>query len=377
MTILPKILQVQFCRSNRLYTPVIHDKKLYGIFLDGQFHDRETVTSGVDLIFVVLIILPFLIVVLPLLIWLLSQTGFPIRLDYALFLGFDAVFGGIYLYNLYRLTPIYKNISIKIYNYFDLKFDISAKALAKEKLGLEQIKQASDIEFLKSNPKNFITDLGALDKIEISPKNSLIMWPGTHFGQIKLILKPNNKFSRHQFFALKEPKYAEIVTILNSAQIELEYIQKFWLFKGNSAQNALSLKIPHRVPWWQSLFFKTKIPPANPTQTICNRIKLKPNSLARVTAWANEINSRSSEAFQTLLEEGVMVECAFLEQAVDGDYLIYLIKAENLAKMSQVAAVSTHPIDIFHKEFKAECFDGGSTLETLIDLDRYSLEPEL
>ncbi len=107
-------------------------------------------------------------------------------------------------------------------------------------------------------------------------------------------------------------------------------------------------------------------------QTICNRIKLKPNSLDHVTAWAKEINNRSAEVYQTLIDEDVMIECAFLEHAIDGDYLIYFIKAESLAKMREVAAASTHSIDIFHKKFKSDCFDGGTKLEILIDLDRYS-----
>ena len=105
-------------------------------------------------------------------------------------------------------------------------------------------------------------------------------------------------------------------------------------------------------------------------QTFCSRVKLKLDSLEKVYAWAKEINDRASEAYQTLVDEGVMVECCFLEKASDGEYLIYFIKCESIAKMREIFAKSTHSIDAFHANFKKECFDGGVRLETLVDLDR-------
>lgn len=105
-------------------------------------------------------------------------------------------------------------------------------------------------------------------------------------------------------------------------------------------------------------------------QTFCGRTKLKANCLDKVYAWAKELNDRSSEAYETMANEGVFVECSFLEKAADGEYLIYFIKCESIAKMREVSANSKHSLDIFHREFRDECCDGGVRLETLIDFDR-------
>lgn len=48
-------------------------------------------------------------------------------------------------------------------------------------------------------------------------------------------------------------------------------------------------------------------------QVRCVTIKLKPNSLERVRAWATEINRRQDEALATLRGEGVLIEPYFLE----------------------------------------------------------------
>ena len=224
MTILPKILQVFFWRSNRLYTAVIHNKKLYGIFLAGQFHDIETVSFVVDFVVTMLVILPIWFGLISILHWVLSQVGIKLVADFTIIFEIIAWGGGFYLYDLYRSTAIYQKISTKIYNFFNLKFNLSSNALTREKLGLEQIEQASEREFLESNPKNFMIDLVAIEKIKISPKNSWVIWPETHFGYFKLILNPGNKTNKSGVFALKEDGYTETLAALDHAQIKLEEI---------------------------------------------------------------------------------------------------------------------------------------------------------
>jgi Family of unknown function (DUF6176) len=98
----------------------------------------------------------------------------------------------------------------------------------------------------------------------------------------------------------------------------------------------------------------------------CVRIKLKPNSLDRVHNWADELKCRKDEVLEALMAEGVTLEAAFLEKASDGDYLIYVIKADKLSKADNVTKKSNRPIDEFHRDFKSVAFENGERLEQLI-----------
>lgn len=94
-------------------------------------------------------------------------------------------------------------------------------------------------------------------------------------------------------------------------------------------------------------------------ETRCVKIKLKPNSLEKVSEWAKTINRRKEEALATLRDEGVILECAFLDQTSEGDFLI-----------KEVIEKSVHDVDKFHQNFKDETWEDGKNLELLIDLDR-------
>lgn len=107
-------------------------------------------------------------------------------------------------------------------------------------------------------------------------------------------------------------------------------------------------------------------------ETRCRKIKLKPNSLEKVREWQRTINERKDEALATLRDEGIILEMAFLDQADEGDYLIYIVKAENFEKAKAVVEKSLHEIDKFHQNFKDETWEDGKRLEQLIDLDRIS-----
>jgi hypothetical protein len=107
--------------------------------------------------------------------------------------------------------------------------------------------------------------------------------------------------------------------------------------------------------------------------TKCFRIRLKPNSLERVREWAETLNeSRREEALATLRDETVILEAAFLDRTAEGDFLIYVMKAENFEKSKQAAATSSHPIDEYHRQFKKDTWDHRMQLEMLVDLDRIS-----
>ena len=100
-------------------------------------------------------------------------------------------------------------------------------------------------------------------------------------------------------------------------------------------------------------------------ETVCVRVRLKEGSLARVRAWAKELNERRDEVLMTLVNEGVRIESVFL----DGDTLIYYMRAESLEQAREVYAHSTHAIDAYHQRFKDETFENQTPLELLIDFE--------
>ena len=107
-------------------------------------------------------------------------------------------------------------------------------------------------------------------------------------------------------------------------------------------------------------------------QTKCVKIKLKPNSLEKVREWAKTLNERKGEALVTLRDESVILETVFLDQSGDGDFLIYLMKAESFEKAREAVQKSIHSIVKYHQNFKRETWEDGKRLKLLIDLDRYS-----
>lgn len=107
-------------------------------------------------------------------------------------------------------------------------------------------------------------------------------------------------------------------------------------------------------------------------ETRCFKIRLKPGSVEKVRTWAKTINERKAEALATLRDETVILETVFLDQTSEGDFLIYLMKAESFEKAARAVKQSVHAIDEYHQNFKREYWLDGAALETLVDLDRIS-----
>jgi L-rhamnose mutarotase len=100
-------------------------------------------------------------------------------------------------------------------------------------------------------------------------------------------------------------------------------------------------------------------------ETVCVRVRLEPGSLPRVREWAAELNARRDEVLATLRDEGVRVESVFL----DGETLVYYLKADSVDKARDVYAGSQHPIDAYHQRFKDETFAERTQLELLVDFE--------
>ena len=107
-------------------------------------------------------------------------------------------------------------------------------------------------------------------------------------------------------------------------------------------------------------------------ETRCVKIRLKPNSIEKVREWAETLKRRETEAIETLRDEGVILETVFLDQTGEGDFLIYVMKAESYEKAKEAVKNSVHAIDEYHQNFKRDCWEDRKCLELLIDLDRIS-----
>jgi hypothetical protein len=103
-------------------------------------------------------------------------------------------------------------------------------------------------------------------------------------------------------------------------------------------------------------------------ETRAFRIRLKPQSGERVRAWAEEIMQRKDEALETLRDEGVVLECFFLDRRDDGDDLICIMVAEDFERSQAVVRDSPHAIDAFHQAFKRDTWDAVEALERLVEL---------
>lgn len=113
-----------------------------------------------------------------------------------------------------------------------------------------------------------------------------------------------------------------------------------------------------------------------PLQSKCVKIALDRRSIPAVREWATTLNERRDEVLATLRDEGVFVETVFLEDSEAGAFLIYFIKAMDLACANEVAAKSTHAIDAFHKQFQREHWGARTRTELLIDFDRVGEQGE-
>lgn len=107
-------------------------------------------------------------------------------------------------------------------------------------------------------------------------------------------------------------------------------------------------------------------------ETRCAKIKLKPGSIEKVREWAKTLNERRDEAIATLRDESVILETIFLDQTNEGDFLIYVMKAESFEKAREAVQKSTHEIDAYHQNFKRETWAERKQLELLVDLENFS-----
>lgn len=75
------------------------------------------------------------------------------------------------------------------------------------------------------------------------------------------------------------------------------------------------------------------------------RYRIKDGKRERVDEWMDTVDSRREEAIETLQDEGVYSESAFLESRGNSDYLIFYMEADDIAAAHETARNSSHDID--------------------------------
>lgn len=105
-------------------------------------------------------------------------------------------------------------------------------------------------------------------------------------------------------------------------------------------------------------------------RTICIKTKVNTDLLDEVRAWFQTLKERLNETMETLKNEGVLVESAFLDKQGDDVYLIYYLKAHDIDKAYEIFEKSTSSIDSYFKECWKKYCKGRVVLEELLDLER-------
>ena len=106
-------------------------------------------------------------------------------------------------------------------------------------------------------------------------------------------------------------------------------------------------------------------------KTICIKTKIKKDLIEEVRVWFQTLKERMNETLQSLENEGVIVETAFLDKQGDELYLIYYMKAEDISRAYEIFTKSDLAIDHYHKSCWKKYCEGREVLEELLDIDRF------
>jgi hypothetical protein len=87
---------------------------------------------------------------------------------------------------------------------------------------------------------------------------------------------------------------------------------------------------------------------------------IKDGKTQRLRDWYAELSSRSDEAFETLDNEGIRQEVAFILGTEHGDMLCVFLEVEDMDKANAAFFSSPHKIDHEHRAVMDEATVGGS-----------------
>jgi hypothetical protein len=100
----------------------------------------------------------------------------------------------------------------------------------------------------------------------------------------------------------------------------------------------------------------------------CVRIKLEPDAIEVIQEWASRMNKEIKTVKELLHNEGMVCESVFLEEASDGNYLIYYLRSHDLKKSRKISGASHHPLDIYHQEVMRKVATNSTRLKCILDI---------
>lgn len=106
-------------------------------------------------------------------------------------------------------------------------------------------------------------------------------------------------------------------------------------------------------------------------KSICIKTKVKKNHEDQVREWFKTLNERAEETLQSLENEGVVIECTYLDKQADGFYLIHYMKAKDISNVYKIFNESNLEIDHFYKTNWKNYCEVRIVLEELLDLHTF------
>jgi len=106
-------------------------------------------------------------------------------------------------------------------------------------------------------------------------------------------------------------------------------------------------------------------------KAICIKTKLRKDFIDEVREWFKKLNDRMEETLESLKNEGIFVESAYLDLQGNDLYLMYYIRAVDITNAYDVFKNSKLAIDHYYKDCWKNYCEGRIVLEELLDIDRF------
>lgn len=107
-------------------------------------------------------------------------------------------------------------------------------------------------------------------------------------------------------------------------------------------------------------------------ESVLIKYKVRENQKVKVKDWVEYFNNNKTEIKDTLIQEGILIESAFIESVGNVEYIYYYVKAKNLKTAIEIFQSSDNPHDVYHKKFMSESLELVENLTSLIDIDTLS-----
>jgi Family of unknown function (DUF6176) len=104
----------------------------------------------------------------------------------------------------------------------------------------------------------------------------------------------------------------------------------------------------------------------------CLRIRIQPGKTEQLFAFLKGLDDRPREVQEALAADGIIRESLFLDRTPQADYLILVVRAENLASANLAFLESGLQVDMETKRVISDTWAAVTPLELVVDLERLS-----